>query len=127
MPKKRTVPYPTNAELEILTVLWSRGPSSVREVRAALPEPPRRGYTTVLKLLQIMCKKGLVSRDETSRVHIYGPAVDEQEIQRLLATDLVERAFGGSARKLIMQALSVRPASEEELAEIRRLLDELGE
>lgn len=126
MPKKSR-PRPTNAELEILQVLWSLGPSSVREVHTALPGPPPRGYTTVLKLLQIMSTKGLVSRDDTSRSHVYRAAVEETETQRQLATDLLERAFSGSASKLIMQALSARPASEKELAEIRRLLDDLEE
>lgn len=126
MPSQR-LPRPTNAELEILRVLWSLGPSSVREVHTGLAGPPRRGYTTVLKLLQIMIRKGLVSRDDGSRVHIYRAAVGEEEIQRQLAADLLERAFGGSATKMIMRALSARPASPEELAEIRRLLDDLGE
>ncbi|HWD38447.1 MAG TPA: BlaI/MecI/CopY family transcriptional regulator [Fimbriimonas sp.] len=116
---------PTNSELEILTVLWRRGPSSVREVHEELNARKQTGYTTVLKLLQIMAEKGLVTRDEESRAHIYTAKSAQSETQTNLVQDLVERAFGGSAHQLAMHALGSKKASPEELAEIRRLLDEM--
>ena len=115
---------PTNAELGILRVLWGRGPSTVREVHEAMG-PGRTGYTTVLKLMQIMADKGLVRRDESRRSHVYAAAVAEAETQRRLVADLLDRAFAGSAGKLVMQALSSRRASRSELDEIRRMIDEL--
>lgn len=116
---------PTRAELSILRVLWDRGPASVREVHEALePERPV-GYTTVLKLLQIMTDKGLVRRDESRRTHVYRAAFSRDQTQRRLVADLLERAFGGSAQKLIMHALAARRASAEELAEIRKVLDQM--
>src|SRR5919107_1212818 len=124
MPKRET-PRPTDAELEILKVLWRRGPSTVREVFDALSEARGTGYTTVLKLMQIMAEKGLVVRDETARAHRYEPAAPEDETQRRLVGDLLRKAFDGSAKKLVMQALSTERASAEELSEIRRMLDEL--
>ena len=125
MPSKSLLPRPTDAELEILNVLWRRGPSTVREVHEALLETKDIGYTTVLKLMQIMAEKGLVSRDETDRRHVYEAERAEDETQRQLLSDLLDRAFQGSATKLVMQALSSKRASAEELAEIRRMLDEL--
>jgi BlaI family transcriptional regulator, penicillinase repressor len=119
-----TSPKPTDAELAILGVLWSRGPSTVRQVHDALNESRATGYTTALKLLQIMTEKGLVARDESDRSHIYRARLSEGETQRQLVDDLLGRAFGGSATKLVMQALSGRKATSEELAEIRRLIDE---
>jgi predicted transcriptional regulator len=121
---KRTLPKPTPAELEILRVLWSRGPSTVREVQEALGAH-ETGYTTALKLLQIMADKGLVARDETARAHVYAAQAGEGDTQRQLVRELLDRAFGGSAAKLVMQALSGRQASAEEIAGIRRLLDEM--
>jgi predicted transcriptional regulator len=112
---------PTDAELGILNVLWSRGPSTVRQVAEALGR--EAGYTTVLKLLQIMTEKQLVVRDETARTHVYRAAFTEDQTQRQLVTDLLDRAFGGSAAKLVLQALAANKASPEELAEIRKLLD----
>jgi predicted transcriptional regulator len=112
---------PTDAELGILNVLWSRGPSTVRQVAEALGR--EAGYTTVLKLLQIMTEKRLVVRDETARTHVYCAAFTEDQTQRQLVTDLLDRAFGGSAAKLVLQALAANKASPEELAEIRKLLD----
>src|SRR5690348_14024784 len=112
---------PTDAELAILRVLRARGPSTVRQVAAELGKDT--GYTTALKLLQIMAEKGLVLRDESARTHVYRAASTEDQTQRQLVTDLLDRAFGGSAAKLVMQALSTSKASPEELAEIRRLLD----
>jgi predicted transcriptional regulator len=117
----------TKSELEILTVLWSRGPSSVREVHELLNSKRPTGYTTVLKLMQIMAEKGLVSRNEDQRAHIYRPAVEEAATQKSLVEDLAERAFGGSAHRLALHALGQRKSSPEELQEIRKLLSRLEE
>jgi predicted transcriptional regulator len=114
---------PTDAELGILRVLWKRGPSTVREVHEALKDGS--GYTTVLKLMQIMTEKGLVVRDESQRAHVYSAQATQQKTQRQLVTDLVDRAFGGSTAQLAMQALSSKKTSPEELAELRLLLDTL--
>ena len=111
---------PTEAELAILSVLWARGASTVREVAQAMGR--ESAYTTVLKLLQIMTEKRLVRRDASSRTHIYSVAHSRDETQRQLVSDLVDRAFDGSAAKLVVQALSSTKASPEELAEIRKLL-----
>jgi predicted transcriptional regulator len=119
----RRPPRPTEAELSILRVLWRRGPSTVREVQEDLDRRRPPGYTTVLKLLQIMTDKGLAARDERGRAHVYRAAAAEQETQSRLVGDLLDRAFGGSAAQLVQRALSTRPASAEELTEIRRLLD----
>ena len=118
-------PRPTDSELGILRVLWSRGPSTVRDVHEQLSRRAPTGYTTVLKLLQIMTEKGLVVRDEAQRAHIYESRYSEQKTQRQLLSDLVDRAFGGSAAKLVMQALSGRKANPDELNLIRNLLDRL--
>ena len=118
-------PRPTDAEIEILKVLWRRGPSTVREVFDALGEVKTTGYTTVLKMLQIMWEKGLVTRDETERAHRYEAAFAEELTQRQMVGDLVRRVFDGSAKKLVLQALSAERASADELNEIRRMLDEL--
>src|ERR1044071_7220537 len=112
---------PTDAELAILRVLWVRGPSTVRQVAETMDREV--GYTTVLKLLQIMTEKGLVARDESARTHIYSAAFTEDETRRQLVNDLVERAFDGSAAKLVLQALASKQATPEELEEIRRLLN----
>ena len=120
----RLPPRPTDAELAILNVLWRRGPSTVRDVHEELSENGT-GYTTILKLLQIMTEKGLVVRDESERAHVYESAYSEQRTQRQLLTDLVDRAFDGSAAKLVVQALSGRKANAAELDEIRRLLDQM--
>lgn len=116
---------PTDAELGILRVLWRRGPSTVREVHEEVDRAAPTGYTTVLKQLQIMTEKGLVVRDERSRAHVYAAREPRQDVQRSLVGDLVDRAFDGSASQLVLQALSARPASADELGEIRRLLDQL--
>jgi len=118
-------PRPTPAELEILRVLWQRGPSTVREVHATLSESRSNGYTTVLKMLQIMTEKNLVGRDERLRAHIYSARLAESQTQRQLVRDLLERAFDGSAMKLVMHALADRKASPEEIARIRQLLDDM--
>ena len=121
---KTELPRPTEAELAILRVLWDRGPSTVREMTEALQDERGTGYTTALKLLQIMTDKGLVQRDESSRAHAYEAVASAETTQRQLVRDLLDRAFGGSARQLVLQALSAKRASRQELAEIRRLLDE---
>ena len=121
----RSTRLPTEGELRLLRVLWDRGPSTVREVHQALPGDIESGYTTVLKLLQIMHGKGLVIRDESSRTHVYAAAVPPETTQRALVTDLIDRAFGGSAHRLVMQALSPQVASREDLDRIRALLAEL--
>jgi len=117
-------PRPTDAELEILTVLWSRGPSTVRDVHETMSRRKPTQYTTVLKMLQIMAEKGLVRRDEKQRAHIYAASRPQEWTQRQLAGDLLQRAFGGSAKSLILGALSAKKASREELAELRKLLEE---
>ena len=122
---KQRVPRPTDAELAILRVLWERGPSTVHEVHESLSRSRGTGYTTTLKLLQIMAEKGLVRRDASRRTHVYEPRLRQEETQRQLVNDLMDRAFGGSARKLVMQALGARKVSAKELEEIRRVLDEL--
>ncbi|MGK2856541.1 MAG: BlaI/MecI/CopY family transcriptional regulator [Thermoanaerobaculia bacterium] len=120
----RETPRPTDAELAILSVIWKLGSGTVREIHdELLSEQPKTGYTTVLKLLQIMTEKGLVVRDESQRAHVYAPKESEQSTQRRLVRDLLDRAFDGSATALVMQALSSRKASSAELAEIRRMLD----
>jgi predicted transcriptional regulator len=118
---KSTTRRPTDGELDILRVLWANGPSTVRQVVETLGRDT--GYTTVLKLLQIMTEKGLVRRDERERTHVYQAAYTEDQTQRRLVSDLLDRAFGGSAARLVLQALSTRKTSPAELAEIRRFLD----
>jgi BlaI family penicillinase repressor len=117
-------PRPTDAELEILTVLWSLGQGTVREVHEAISRRKAAQYSTVLKFLQIMAEKGLVRRNEKQRAHIYEAARPREWTQRQLAGDLLQRAFSGSAKSLMLGALSARKASKEELAELRKLLDE---
>ena len=119
------IPKPTDAELAILRVLWERGRSTVREVTDAIQAERGTGYTTALKLMQIMFEKGLVKRDDSSRTHVYEAVAAADVTQRQLVTDLLDRAFGGSAQQLVLQALSGRKASREDLAEIRKLLDDM--
>jgi BlaI family penicillinase repressor len=123
--KKTSRPRPTDGELAILRVLWERGASTVRQVHETLEARRPAGYTTVLKLLQIMTEKGLVRRDESERAHVYEARVPREETERQLVGDLLERAFSGSASALVMRALSSKKTSPEELARIRRLLDEM--
>lgn len=120
---KISQPRPTDAELEILNVLWQRGASTVRDVFEALGKTKPIGYTTVLKFMQIMADKGLVRRDEEQRAHVYSAMVPQAETQRQMVSDLLRRAFDNSASQLVMQALANKRTSPEELAEIRRLLD----
>ncbi len=118
------IPRPTDAELAILRVLWDRGPSTVRQVFEVLSAERDLGYTTVLKMLQIMDEKGLVRRDGSERVHVFSARQSRGETQRHLVGDLLDKAFGGSATSLVMQALAARRTSREELEEIRRLIDQ---
>jgi len=117
-----SAPIPTDAELALLRVLWSEGPSTVREVHDHVDDS---GYTTILKQLQIMRDKGLVTRDESSRAHVYTAAVQQDETERKLVDDLLDRAFGGSAKRLVAQALAGEEVSCDELNAIRDLLDNL--
>jgi len=120
---KRAPQKPTASELEILHVLWNRGPSTVREVLDALNEKKEMGYTGVLKLLQIMTAKGTVRRDETNRAHVYEACRPAEQTKRQLATDMLQRVFGGSASQLMMHALAGQRTSREEIEELRRFLD----
>jgi BlaI family penicillinase repressor len=117
-------PRPTDAELEILTVLWSIGPATVREVYEVVSRRRPAQYSTVLKFMQIMAEKGLVKRDEEQRAHIYKPARPREWTQQQLAGDLLERAFSGSAKALLVGALAARKATKQELAEIQKMLDD---
>lgn len=123
MPK--SAPLPTDSELEILRVLWARGPSTVREVHTALGPDRDTGYTGVLKLLQIMLDKRLVDRDDRARSHVYRAAVERDVTEQRLVTDFAERAFGGSAAGLALRALSGTPATPAELKAIRELVNRL--
>jgi predicted transcriptional regulator len=116
---------PTDRELTILRILWDNGPSTVRDVNEAMNKDEDTGYTTTLKLMQIMTEKGLLVRDESQFKHVYKPAFTEERTQKQLVGDLLERAFSGSAEKLVMRALSARKVSTKELARIRKMLDEL--
>ena len=118
-----SLPKPTSTELEILHVLWDRGPSTVREVCEEMSRTKPTGYTTVLKLLQIMTAKGLVARDENERAHVYSAVEPEESTKRQLVSDLLTRAFSGSASQLMMHALSGKKTSSAEIDEIRRMLD----
>jgi BlaI family penicillinase repressor len=119
----RQPPKPTTAELEILHVLWGKGPSTVRDVLDALNEKKNMGYTGVLKLLQIMTAKGMVRRDETERAHVYEACRPAEQTKRQLATDMLQRVFEGSASQLMMHALAGHHASRDEINELRRILD----
>lgn len=116
-------PRPTDAELAILRILWDRGASTVRQVHEVLGRERPTAYTTTLKMLQIMTEKGLVRRDDTDRTHVYQARQTQEHTQRQLVRDLLDRAFGGSASQLVMQALATRRASPEELEEIRKLIE----
>lgn len=119
-----TTPKPTASELEILQILWERGPSTVREVHEALSEKRPIGYTSVLKLMQIMTVKGTVRRNEEQRAHVYEAVQPAEKTKRQLALDVLQRVFDGSASELMMHALAGHKASKEELEELRRLLNE---
>ncbi len=125
MARNGALPRPTDAELEILNVLWRFGPCTVAQVHGTLSQDREIGYTTVLKFLQIMKEKGLVERDERQRSHVYSARESEEQTQTSLVRDLLERAFEGSASKLVMRALSARKTTTRELEEIRKLLDSM--
>lgn len=121
---RRKSSQPTDRELTILRILWDNGPSTVRQVNEAMNEDGDTGYTTTLKLMQIMTEKGLLVRDESQFKHVYKPAFTEEKTQRQLVGNLMEKAFSGSAEKLVMRALSAKKVSTKELARIRKLLNE---
>lgn len=125
MTPERKDTVPTDAELRILRVLWAKGPATVRDVHEVLNAERPAGYTTTLKLMQIMLDKRLVTRDESERTHVYSAAVAERQTQRTATADLLGRLFDGSAAALMQQALSVKPSSREELRRIREMLDAL--
>ena len=118
-------PRPTNSELQILGILWERGPSTVREVYEAVSAQREAGYTTVLKLMQVMLEKKLLQRDESRRPHVYEPAMPAEKTRVQLVRDLIDRAFAGSAQKLVLHALSSKKVSPAEMQQIRKLLDQL--
>ena len=120
---RRASPHATDAELEILQVLWQHGPGTVRQVQQALDAIRPTGYTTVLKLMQIMTEKGLVVRDESQRAHVYQAAVTEEDVQQEIVTHLLDRVFAGSASQLVLRALSAKGASSNEVEAIRQMLD----
>ncbi len=120
---RRRAPQPTDAELAILSVLWDSGPSTVRDVNEVLSKERSTGYTTTLKLMQIMTEKGLLRRDDSQFRHVYRPAFSEERTQKQVVRSLADRAFAGSAGKLVMRALSTKKVSPEELAEIRKMID----
>ena len=122
--KDASLQKPTAAELQILQVLWDRGPSTVREVHDALNEEKALGYTTVLKLMQIMTAKGLVCRDENQRAHVYEAQQPAEKTKRQFAADMLERVFDGSARELMLHALAAQRSTKKEIEELRSLLDE---
>lgn len=122
MKEKRQLPKPTEVELELLQVLWEKGGATVREIFEVVSEHRSLGYTSVLKMLQIMTEKGLVERTEAGKAHIYRAAASQEETQSQILRDLSERLFAGSAAQLAMHALSMQPASAEELEEIRRII-----
>ncbi|HMD19685.1 MAG TPA: BlaI/MecI/CopY family transcriptional regulator [Alloacidobacterium sp.] len=121
--KRQSLPKPTEAELELLRVLWEKGPATVRELHDEVNLQRAVGYTSVLKILQIMTEKGLVEREESNKAHIYRAAASQEETQNQLLRDLSERLFSGSAAQLAMHALAMQPTSDEELDEIRTLIE----
>jgi BlaI family penicillinase repressor len=122
--KQQSLPLPTDAEIDILAVLWRLGPATVREVHEELGKDS--GYTTTLKQMQLMTEKGLLLRSERFRSHVYEPGIPREQTQKQIAADLLKRAFDGSAKSLVLGALSAQPASSEELADIRKMLEEFA-
>jgi BlaI family penicillinase repressor len=122
---RHKVPGPTARELAILGILWNNGPSTVRRVNEEMNKQRSTGYTTTLKLMQIMTEKGLVVRDDSMFQHIYKPAISEEKTQKQLVGDLLEKAFSGSAEKLVMRALSAKKVSLKELAKIKKMIEKI--
>jgi BlaI family transcriptional regulator, penicillinase repressor len=120
----KTFPKPTEAEYDILQILWNGGPATVRAVHDQLSQTKRSQYTTTLKLMQVLAEKGLVKRDETNRSHVYYPQITREQAQQRIAGHLLNRVFGGSAKSLLLGALGAKRTSKKELAELRQLLDE---
>ena len=123
---KQKIPQPTERELEILRILWEHGPATVGKVNEEMDADKPTGYTTTLKLMQIMAEKGMLKRDESKFKHVYKPAITEERTQKKLIGDLLDRAFAGSAEKLVMRALSAKKVSPAELAKIRKMLNQMG-
>jgi predicted transcriptional regulator len=122
---RKQSPQPTDVELAILRVLWQRGPSTVREVYLTLQASRDTGYSTTLKMMQVMLEKGLLQRDDSQRPQVYTPSQPEEQTQRQMVNDLLQKVFGGSARKLVMRAVESERVSAQELAEIRKLLKQM--
>ena len=122
---RHKVSGPTDRELAILGILWNNGPSTVRLVNEKMNKKQKTGYTTTLKLMQIMTEKGLLVRDDSKFQHVYKPALSEEKTQKKLVKDLLERAFSGSAEKLVMRALSDKKISSEELTKIKKMLEQM--
>jgi predicted transcriptional regulator len=122
---RKQPPKPTKGELEILQILWERGPSTVRQVFKALSQQKETTYSTVLKLMQIMTDKGLVTRDTSDRPQVYEPAVTAEQAERKLVRDILDRVCGGSASRLVLHALTAKRASTEDLAEVKRIIRQL--
>ncbi|HEX3985120.1 MAG TPA: BlaI/MecI/CopY family transcriptional regulator [Acidobacteriaceae bacterium] len=121
--KRRALPRPTEGELELLGILWEKGPATVRDLHQEIGVRRGVGYTSVLKLLQIMTEKGLVEREESGKAHIYRPAASQQETQDQMVRDMSERLFAGSAAQLALHALALEPVSDRELEELRNLIE----
>jgi len=124
MKQQKNLPAPTEGEFEILNIIWTLGPATVRQVHEELARKKPSQYTTTLKIMQIMSEKGLLSRDETDRSHVYQPTVQRDEVQQQMATKLMDRAFGGSAYSLLVGALGGRRTSKKELADLRKLIED---
>lgn len=124
MKRNHPLPRPTEGELELLRILWERGPSTVRDLHQEIKAKRALGYTSVLKLLQIMTEKGLVEREESGKAHIYHPAASQNETQDQLVRDISERLFAGSAAQLAMHALALEPVNDQELEALRNLIDQ---
>ena len=122
--RKRSATKPTEAELEILHVLWDMGPATVRRVHEHLAESKQAQYTTTLKQLQVMAAKGLVERDESERSHVYRAAIARQQVQREMATHILHRVFGGSAQGMLLEMLGAKRSSKKDLAELRQILED---
>ena len=122
--EKEIVPQPTKGELAILNILWDSGPSTVRQINEAMNKSKATGYTTTLKLMQIMTDKGLLLRDDSNRRHVFKPAISQEQTQKHLVGDLLERVFSGSAEQLVMRALSDKKVSVEELDKIKKMVEE---